>query len=142
MKKFSPRLTMVLVCAVLAASISILPASAAEFTDSPSRVVVDALPDANAANAPAVVTVEGEDGEQTTYVRTENPEEEGDYLYLPEEEVPLANQLLGEPLGASIQNGFGLGWLSRLAIIAAVAVFGGICLYLLLGKRKKDENED
>lgn len=79
--------TLLVSCAVLASMT--VPAGA--FLGSPGRQIVNELPDPNVPLAPEVVTV-NDAGEPRIYVRTENPNpssEEDEYVYIPEDEIPL-----------------------------------------------------
>lgn len=90
MKKTGSLITTALLLGVFLTPVCGLKADAAVYRPSPQRTVVDELPDANTPDAPAVVTVQEDDG-PTTYVRTEDPENPENFEYIPEDEVPLAD---------------------------------------------------
>jgi len=134
MKKRVSQLTVTLLLAVFVAAFGVMPVQAT-FTPSPARTVVSTLPDANAPDAPEVVTVEDEDGEQTLYVREEDPENEGEYTYVPEDEVPLAE---GDGNGdAENVSAAGSSKISPIVIgvaaVGTVAVVGGVAATVVGG---------
>ncbi len=133
MKKRVSQLTVTLLLAVFFVAFGVMPVRAT-FTPSPARTVVSTLPDANAPDAPEVVTVEDEDGEQTLYVREEDPENEGEYTYVPEDEVPLAEG--GDDDTASV-SAAGSSKISPIVIgvaaVGTVAVVGGVAATVVGG---------
>lgn len=85
------------------------------------------LPDPNDPDSPETVTVE-EDGVPKTYVKVWDPEEE-EWVYIPEDEVPLADQ--------SPKTGDG----SRTALWAALAAGSlcGLAMLLPAPQKRKDQ---
>ncbi len=139
MKKRVSQLTVTLLLAVFFVAFGVMPVRAT-FTPSPARTVVSTLPDANAPDAPEVVTVEDEDGEQTLYVREEDPENEGEYTYVPEDEVPLAEG--GDDDTASVSaRGAVNPFVMLVAIVGTLAVLGAGLWFFILGKRSSKEED-
>lgn len=149
MKRRVSQLTVTLLLAVFFVGFGVLQVQAT-FTPSPARTVVTTLPDANAPDAPAVVTLQDENGDQTLYVREEDPENEGEYTYVPEDEVPLArgdddtDQADGSDMKGvtASQNSVANPLVKIVAIVGTIGVLGAGLWFFILGKRRSSEEEE
>lgn len=151
MRRRVSQLTVTLLLAVFFVGFGVLPAQAT-FTPSPARTVVTTLPDANAPDAPAVVTLQDENGDQTLYVREEDPENEGEYTYVPEDEVPLAEGDVdadadqadnGDAKSAvASQSTAANPMVMIIAVVGTICVLGAGLWFFVLGKRRSSKEEE
>lgn len=100
------------------------------------------LPDPNDPNSPDTVTI-WDDGVPTTYIKVWDPDEE-EFVYLPEDEVPLANMefpdeeiSLTDDMPATGDNSLTALW----AVLAIIALAGIISLGVIC-KKRRDNTKD
>jgi len=96
----------------------------------PDIPVLPELPDPNEPDSPDVVTII-EDDVPTTYVRVQDPENEEEFIYIPEDEVPLQ----GFETPQTGDSGRTALW----AFLSTASLIGAVGFALTERKRKEDK---